>query len=384
MSEKRKDNKGRILKTGESQRKDGIYMYRHTDMHGKRRYVYAPTLDELREHEKAIQRDIADGVDYSTGEITVSELLTRYMGTKRGLSINTLNSYKFIINQISKSEMGQRQIKAVKPSDVKTWFAQLHDSGLKRGTIGAYQIILRPAFEMAVEDDVLRKNSFRVRLSDLLPQDATKRKALTKEQQEKYLGFVFEDNDIYYDDIVILLGTGIRVSELYGLTKSDIDFKDRRIRIEKQLCRTAGKPYYVTTPKSESGIREIPMSQMVYEALQRVVTNRVRPEIEMIIDGYGDFLFLNGWGNPKTTVNLERYMMRIQKEYVAKYGNTIPKVTPHVLRHTFCSNIQKAGIDIKSLQYLMGHASVSLSLDTYSHVDFSTVENAFHRVSVSL
>ena len=73
MSEKRKDNKGRILKTGESQRNDGLYMFRYTDIHGKRRYTYGATLEELRQKEDVIQRDLHDGIDYAAGEITVSD-----------------------------------------------------------------------------------------------------------------------------------------------------------------------------------------------------------------------------------------------------------------------------------------------------------------------
>ena len=384
MSEKRKANKGRILKAGESQRKDGIYMYRYADIRGKRRYIYSPTLDGLREQENDVQRDVNDGIDCSAGEITVIELLKRYMGMKRGLSVNTLDSYGAMINQISRDEIGLRQIKSIKPSEVKNWFLMMHDNGLKRGSLIAFQNLIRPAFEMAVEDDIIRKNPFRLRLSDFIPQDATKRQALTKVQQEQYLSFVLEDNGNFYDDIVILIGTGIRVSELYGLTEPDIDFENRCVKVRRQLCHIARIPYFVTTPKSESGIRDIPMTQKVYEAFRRVIQNRGKPKIEMVIDGYGGFIFLNIKGRPKVAIHLENYMARITKEYVKKHGNTLPKVTPHVLRHTFCTNAQQAGIDIKSLQYLMGHTNASISLDVYSHVDYHAVVNAFGKVAADL
>lgn len=96
---KRKDKNGRVLKTGENQRKNGTYDYRYTDPHGKVRCVYAKTLESLREKEAAIQRDLADGIDYAAGEMTVSALVDRYMGLKRDIGHNTLRAYGTVINR---------------------------------------------------------------------------------------------------------------------------------------------------------------------------------------------------------------------------------------------------------------------------------------------
>lgn len=177
----------------------------------------------------------------------------------------------------------------------------MHDKGIKRNTITGYHSILRPAFEMAVDDDMIRKNPFKFKVADILPDDAAKRTALTKSQQETYLKFIRENGqDNYYDDIVILLGTGLRVSELYGLTKKDIDFKKRHIFIEHQLCRTAEKPYFVTSPKTSSGVRCIPMSDMVYMALKRVVANRQRQRLSSWWMGTADSCFWTRTGNPRS------------------------------------------------------------------------------------
>lgn len=88
MSEKRRDSKGRVLKDGESQRKNGSYMYRYTDIHKKRQYIYAKTLEELRKQEEIIRNDLGDGIDYSAGEITVAQLVDRYVNLKRSLKPN--------------------------------------------------------------------------------------------------------------------------------------------------------------------------------------------------------------------------------------------------------------------------------------------------------
>lgn len=385
LAEKRKDKNGRVLKTGENQRKNGTYEYRYSDGHGKIRSVYGKTLEALRKKEEAIQRDMADGIDYTAGEITVSELVDRYMNLKRDLSENTRRGYGTVINRIKESPFGEMKVRTVKLSDAKTFYISLHDRGMKRNTIGIFHSVLHPAFEMAVDDDMIRKNPFKFQIADILPNDAGKRTALTKAQQDIYLKYVQEyGQDNYYDDIVVLLGTGLRVSELYGLTKQDVDFKTRCIYIDHQLCRTAEKPYFITSPKTASGVRTIPMTDAVYLALKRVMKNRTVSKSERIIDGYGGFIFLDKSGMPKVAMHLQNYMRGIQKKINRIYGNSFPKVTPHVLRHTFCTNMQQGGIDVKSLQYLMGHSNVSVTLDVYTHTDFHAVQEAFAKAASSL
>ena len=384
MSEKRKDSKGRVLKDGESQRANGTYDYRYTDIHKKRRCIYAKSLTELRKKEDELRRDMADGIDYAAGEMTVAELVDRYMNLKRGLKQNSLRSYGSAVKRIHADPFGQKPIKTVKLSDAKGWFVFLHDSGIKQNTICVLQSVVRPAFEMAVDDDIIRKNPFKFKLSDVVPKDAYVRDALTKEQQEKYLQFVQDCGGNYYDDIVILLGTGLRVSELYGLTRSDIDFERRCIHVRRQLCRTAEKPYFITAPKTKSGIRTIPMTDAVYLALKRVMKNRTSPKVELLVDGHSGFLFLDKSGMPKVAMHLENYMRGIQGKLEKSCKHSVPRVTPHVLRHTFCTNVQQAGLDVKSLQYLMGHSNASVTLDVYTHSNYDSVEKAFEQIASDL
>ena len=386
MSEKRKDKKGRIFRSGEGQRPNKTYFYRyHRSGDKKWSYVYAPTLEELRQKEEVIQRDLLDGIDYAGGEITVAELVDRYINLRRGLKENSMRAYGSAINRIHTDPFGSRMIRSVRLSDGKGWFVSLHDKGLKQNTIGILQSVLRPAFEMAVDDDMIRKNPFKFKLSDVIPNDAYVRSALTKAQQERYLQFIRDHGkDNYYDDIVILLGTGLRASELYGLTKADIDFDRRCIHVRRQLCRTAEKPYFVTPPKTKSGIRNVPMTDAVYMALMRVVKARTAPKVELPVDGHSGFLFLDKSGMPKVAMHLENYMRGLQARFEKAYGKPVPRITPHVLRHTFCTNVQQAGLDVKSQQYLMGHSTASVTLDVYTHSSFDSVERAFEQIASSL
>ena len=378
MAGKRKDSKGRVLRTGESQRKNGSYDYRWTDRNGKMHSIYAKTLDELRNKETALQRDILDGIDYSAGEITVAAQIDKYLSIKRTVKDNSIRAYSSVVNRIQSDSFGKKRIKDVKKSDAQAWFVKLHDEGLARNTISVYKTVLQPAFEMAVDDDAIRKNPFRFNLSELLPDDSVKRVALTKDQQRKYLRFIEEyGNDNYLDEIVVLLETGVRISELYGLTISDVDFSKGRLYVRRQLCRTAESPYFITSPKSASGVRTIPLSKAAYDALKHAVANRGTPQVEMMVDGVSGFIFLDKDGRPKVAMHLQNYMRKMRKKYRSIYNDTMPDVTPHVLRHTFCTNLQQSGLDPKSLQYVMGHSDPEITMALYTHSDYDFVEKAF-------
>lgn len=380
MARKRKDKKGRVLRVGEYQRENGTYEFKFKDQRKKLHSVYAKTLDELRSLEERISRDEADGVDYAAGEMTVSDLVDRYIALKRTIKANSMRAYSSPINRIHTSEFGQRKIRDIKKSDAQAYFVELHDAGLKRNTISVLKTVLQPAFEMAVDDDAVRKNPFRFSLSELLPDDQMERPALTKQQQKSYLEFIrSEENGQYYDDIVALLETGVRVSELYGITIKDVDLLSRRLYIRRQLCRTADKPYFVTSPKSSSGVRTIPLSDTACNAFRHAILCRKSPALEMMIDGVAGFLFLDKEGKPKVAMHLENYMRGVRKRYQKLYGVCLPNVTPHVLRHTFCTNLQQAGLDPKSLQYVMGHSDPEITMSLYTHSDFDFVETAFHK-----
>ena len=381
MAERRKDNKNRVLKEGESQRQNGTYMYRYTDVRGKRTCVYAKTLEELRAKEQKIQRELLDGIDYAAGEITVLDLLKRYIVTKTGVRYNTKVGYQFVLNLVTKEDFGYRKIRDIKPPDAKQWFIKLHQDGRRYSTITSVRGVVRPAFEMAVEDDILRRNPFSFQITDVVPNDSQTRQAISKEIKERFLSFIRESKHYsqYYDEIIILLETGIRVSELYGLTRADLDFEARRIRVERQLTRTRHCEYYIEKPKTASGERYIPMTEQVYQAFQSVVQPRKQPKVELLMDGHTGFLFLDKDGKPKVAMHLKQVMKRIVGRYNDTHENKLPSITPHVLRHTFCTEMANSWIDLKSLQYLMGHSGAGVTLNVYTHASYEAAESAMRK-----
>ena len=285
------------------------------------------------------------------------------------------------MNLVSKEDFGYRMIRDVKPSDAKQWFIKLHEDGRGYSTITSVRGVLRPAFEMAVEDDIIRRNPFSFKITDVVPNDSQTRQAISKEVKERFLAYIRESKHYsqYYDEIVILLGTGMRVSELYGLTKADIDFEARRIKVERQLTRTRHCEYYIEKPKTASGERYIPMTNEVYQAFQNAVQRRKQPKVELLIDGHTGFLFLDKDGKPKVAMHLEHVMKRIVDRYNDTHEDQLPSITPHVLRHTFCTEMASSGIDLKSLQYLMGHSDAGVTLNVYTHASYEAAENAMRK-----
>ena len=383
-NKKRKDKKGRILKTGESQRKDFVYQYRYIDFHGKRQTVYASTLQELRQKEKEIQKQVDDGLDYEAGQITVIELIEKYISLKQGVRYNTKVGYQFVLNLVKKEEFGYRKISTIKVSDAKQWFMKLQKDGRGYSTITSVRGVIKPAFQMAYDEDAVRKNPFAFKLTDAVVNDSEQRIALTDEQLEIWMDFIKNDNTYckYYDEFVVLLETGMRVSEFCGLTKKDLDFKNRRIRVDHQLVRERGGKYYVEETKTSSGCRFLPMTDSIYQSLKNMLARRPKVKKEVVVDGYTGFIMLDKNGNPKVALHVENEMRWAMKKYKKLHPDRpLPNITPHVFRHTFCTNYANAGMDIKDLQYLMGHSDAGVTLNVYTHANYAHAADQMAKIT---
>ena len=282
MSEKRRDNRNRILREGEYQRTDGRYRYRYIDEDGKEKNVYSWHLDKndptprgkkrelsLREKEKQIQADLFDHIVTRGGNYTVVELVEKYTSLKTGVGHNTKAGYKTVINILNREAFGKQRIDKVRLSDAKTWLIKLQQvDGRGYSSIHSIRGVLRPAFQLAVDDDLIR-----------------------------------------------------------------------------------------------------------------ILANRVAPKIEPMVDGYAGFLFLDKNDKPMVALHWEKYLEHIIEKYNKVYRIQMPKVTPHVCRHTFCSNMAKSGMNPKTLQYIMGHSDISVTLNVYTHVQFDDAQAELLRVA---
>ena len=282
MSEKRRDNRNRILREGEYQRTDGRYRYRYIDEDGKEKNVYSWRLDKndptprgkkrelsLREKEKQIQADLFDHIVTRGGNYTVVELVEKYTSLKTGVGHNTKAGYKTVINILNREAFGKQRIDKVRLSDAKAWLIKLQQvDGRGYSSIHSIRGVLRPAFQLAVDDDLIR-----------------------------------------------------------------------------------------------------------------ILANRVALKIEPMVDGYAGFLFLDKNDKPMVALHWEKYLEHIIEKYNKIYRIQMPKVTPHVCRHTFCSNMAKSGMNPKTLQYIVGHSDISVTLNVYTHVQFDDAQAELLRVA---
>ena len=396
MSEVRRDNKGRKLFNGESQRKDGKYEYKYHDAWGKRKTVYSWKLTptdrvpsgkrddiSLREKIKQIQKDLNSNITPDGGNFTVLELVEKYISQKTGVRHNTRSNYKFVVNVIKKEAFGQKRIDKIKVSDAKEWLIKMQQiDGRGYSSIHTIRGVVRPAFQMAVDDDLLVKNPFEFQLNTVVVNDSVTREAITRQQERDFLEFVKNDKHFckYYDGIYILFKTGLRISEFVGLTKKNLDFENSRIIVDHQLQRTRDMKYIIEDTKTESGERMVPMIPEVKEAFQRILANRKNPKVEPMVDGYRGFLFLDKNDRPMVALHWEKYFQHIREKYNKIYRVQMPKVTPHVCRHTFCSNMAKSGMNPKTLQYIMGHSDISVTLNVYTHLNYDDAEEEMQKV----
>ena len=183
----------------------------------------------------------------------------------------------------------------------------------------------------------------------------------------------------YYDEVVLLLETGLRISEFCGLT-THIDMQNRILNIDHQLLKDSEIGYYIETPKTKNGKRELPLTERAYQAIQRILKNRGKAQ-PLIVGGYSNFLFLNREGLPKIAGNYEGMVRGLIKKYNKYHTDKLPNITPHSFRHTYCTNMANRGMNPNTLQYLMGHANITMTLDYYAHGTFQSAKAELERLA---
>ena len=336
----------------------------------------------MRELEKQIGYDLDSLADPLGKNITVGELAERYLATKTGAKPNTLTNYKFVKNLLKGETFNDKKISQVKTSDAKLFLIKLQQDGRHYSTVKTVRGVLRPAFQMAVDDDVLMKNPFGFELAGVVVNDSVTREAITKDQMRKFLKFIHDDNVYckYYEVVYILFHTGLRISEFCGLTLRDIDLENKVINIDHQLQRTSDMRLVIESTKTNAGTRKLPMTEDVAQCFRAIIEDREPPRFEKVIDGYSGFLFVDKDCNPLVALHWEHRFNHMVKRYNDIYRVQMPNITPHVCRHTYCSNMAKSGMNPKTLQYLMGHSDIGVTLNTYTHLGLEDATDELRRM----
>ena len=235
---------------------------------------------------------------------------------------------------------------------------------------------------MAVDDDILTKNPFGFQLAGVVVNDSVMREAISREQMPQFLKFIHDDNCYckYYEVVYILFHTEMRISEFCGLTLRDIDLEKRIVNIDHQLQRSSDMRYIVEPTKTNAGTRKLPIKDDVARYFAAIIEDRAAPKDEKMIDGYTGFFFYDENGMPLVAMHWEHRFNHMVNRYNEIYKIQMPNITPHVCRHTYCSNQAKAGMNPKTLQYLMGHSDIGVTLNVYTHLGLEDAAEELKRM----
>lgn len=380
---KRKDKNRVLLKTGETQRPNGLYMYRWTDEYGRRQSTYAQTLTELREKEKEIERDKIDNISSIGRTITVDNMYDTWMSLKHKIKDTTRKAYESMYRCLIKPKLGQMPIVAVKKSDIRKFYNYLlEEKDVSIHTLCDVNAMLGPMFSIAVDDGYIRTNPTSGCLKAAkksTDKTAGRRVALTRDQQMRFVEYVNNHSKFQHWSplFTVLLGTGLRINEALALCWNAVDLEAGTIHVNYTLSYTNSSKgskktkcsFHLTPPKTRTSKRIIPMTQEVREAFKREIEAQRAAGIvcNVTIDGHNDFVFVNSKGNVHLARTVNQGITAIVKHYNAQHGvEPLPQFSCHVLRHTFATRMCEAGVNIKAVQSIMGHADIAMTMDIYT------------------
>lgn len=364
MAKVRKDNKGRNLRPGETQRADGSYMYVYK-LGTKKKYLYDSDLASLRVKEKQINKDKDDGIRTQEAmKLTLNDMFKVYMNNNIKLKPSTRANYLYLWDFYVKEEpFANMPLPQIHRSDILAFYTKLLKHGFAINSLESINTIVHPTLEMAVDDDYIRKNPskgiYRKLKTDGSAPKPKRRIALTKTQQQNFLRFIAKSPTYshWLPIMTVLLGTGMRVAECTGITKSDINLSENTISVNHNLIYRVidGKAgFHITTPKTESGTRIIPiLYPEVAEQLRLQIEtiDALYPDDQLVLGGVHGFVFRNRTGSFMSAHNINRAIERIsvtynmeemdQAELEDREPDLLPHFSVHNLRHPYVKHTTK-------------------------------------------
>ena len=408
MAKVRKDLRGRTLRKGEVQRSsDKRYMYTYTDPMGRRKFIYANDLAELREKESKLMKDQLDGLDlYVAGKASVNDTFDRYMSTKYNLRESTKSSYLYTYDHYVSDTFGKKRIADIKYSDVlQFYYYLLNEVKISLGTLDTVHCLLHPTFQLAVRDEIIRNNPTDGVMKEISRESGKNRgirHALTVEQQRAFMEYI-ANHPIYYHwwpMFTVLLGTGCRIGEALGLRWQDLDYDKRTISINHSLSyyqkpESNKSVLRISKPKTEAGIRTIPMLDVVKDAFEMLYEEQLENGFnETEIDGMSGFIFCNRFGTVPNPQTVNHTIKRIANSYNAdevvraKKERRDPIILPnfscHHLRHTFCTRLCENETNLKVIQSIMGHRNIETTMDIYAEATEEKKQESFENLATKL
>lgn len=359
---------GKKLPQGIRQRSNGKYEGR-IKYEYKSYSVYADTITETRKKMEELKYKLVHGIFVEKSKMTLSEWFKVWLEQykKNRVKIGTLNSYEKYYNGMIKNKYGSRYVTDFRGEHIQKLYNDLLEEGYALSSIKIASAILNGCFKQAVKNGLIERNP--VKLADLPRQmEKKERKAMTKEQQVLFMKYA--ETSYLYNFYAILLRTGLRSGEARGLKYSDVDKKHGVLHVIRTLKYIEGIGYFEDTPKTKTSTRDIPLTPGIIKLLDSQL-HYWHFEVESV-DRY---LFCNEEGKPLSRDRVQAEINRIISK-IRKDGYEFPHITPHVFRHTFATRAIEAGMTPQVLKTILGHSSLAMTMDLYSHVmpDVKTAE----------
>jgi len=367
-----KARNGKELGVGITQRKDGIYQARFVNRFGKRQTIYASTLTEITKRLREEKYYDEKQLNIVDANMTLDEWFDRWLLTcKKHCRDTTKRSYEIQYNRL-REDLGWRKLSSLNLVILQEAFNKLKTDASRSDC----RAVLIDMLNRAVEADLLVKN-VAYGINTVIDDEEPTEKRILSDEEIKVLLDIPKSIPMQ-NFLIVALGTGMRMGEILGLTWDCVDFDKGIISVQKTLCYLPNDGtaiYEFHRPKTKAGKRDIPMTKAVRDALlaeqrwKNHVTVRHNPR-----QGMEELVFCSKTNNPIHETNIRRAL----NEIVAKINRDNPdmnfeKFTPHGLRHTFATKCIAKGMRPKTLQKILGHNSLQMTMDLYCHVEENTL-----------
>lgn len=371
-----KDLKGKELGTGIRQRADGRYEARFVNRFGQRQEIKSRDLRELKKlFNEAVYED-----EHRLNKLDCNILLDKWFETwmesykKNTICANTKRYYTEIYRKQISPTLGKICISNITQLDIIQLINKLKDAGYQYESRNKVRILLQDMLDKAIVNDMLSKNPARgIRMGI---HNKSEPRVLTPEEQATF----FEcSKGTFYDNLfTVAVSTGLRPGELAALTIEDIDFDKGIIQVDKTLVyqkfeEDEKKTFHIDPPKTKTSKREIPMNQQCRLALKKQFMQRnviFSKRCAKPLDGFEKLLFTTRYATPLNAVTFGEAIKTIVdainlcKDELEQFEY----FTPHCFRHSFATRCFEAGIKPKTVQGYLGHATLQMTMDLYTHV----------------
>ena len=371
-----KDLNGKELGEGFRQRKDGTYSARFVNRFGKRQELYGATFKEVKNKLKNAQLEDARLSNVVNSKIILEEWYEKWFRVYKLPVIRRSSAmyYKYIYEYLIRPVIGSKKLVELTQIEVLNALTIAKEKGYGYEVLNKMKILMVDMLNRAMQDDFVNKNVARGVPLPIRRVGTRKIKALSIEDQEAF--FECAAGTFYYPAYVVAINTGLRPGELFALTEKDIDFKRKTISVSKTLTYQPEedgkqKEFRIGPPKTNASVREVPLNEAAEKALlkQRIIHQIIsRKQIKKT--NYPDLLFTTKFGTP---LNIEIFNQSIKRiiEEVNLSRDTLDRIENfggHTFRHTFATRCFEAGIQAKTVQAYLGHASLSMTMDLYTAV----------------